>query len=87
MATFSSGQVSVSGSTAVAVVTPAASSSVYVSNGGYTDIYLGASGVTSATGAYLKPGQGFVLTIGATPATLYAISPHGRGTVTYLTGA
>lgn len=80
--TIATGQVALSTSATLVLAANAARRSVaLINNDASITMYVGASGVTSATGAIIKPGQS--PSIDST-AAIYAVAASGTPTISYI---
>ena len=82
-ATIATGQVSVAATATLIVAARSGRAKVLIVNHGSTDIYVGASGAATNTGALLLGVPGAVFEI-ETAAAVYGIASSGSQTVSYV---
>lgn len=75
------------GTTEVALAITALQTNVVFKNIGAMTLFIGATGVTPATGMPVRPGEGRTLTglFAADPDAWYAIAPYGTGRMAVMT--
>ena len=80
--TITTGQVTVSTSATLIIAANSSRRSVVVRNTGSTDMYIGASGVTTATGFLVKASEAF--TVDRSTAAIYGVVASGTTTTNYI---
>jgi hypothetical protein len=84
VSTIVHGQVDITNAATIIIATNTARKSVMIRNLTATDVYIGDSTLTVATGIPIKQGDTYPLIIDKTSVAIYGIVSAGTGTVAYL---